>query len=137
MMQYIRYCHSHLRAKNKIHINECFEQQLIDFLRNYEIKQFFCFFDNFPLFFVNLIIEDLKLFLIDRVNALNSASELNTGNRLLYTIMSQFAAFGRITHWWADWWPLATLYNDEPLCGPFPIFSTLPEFSEFTLLIYS
>ena len=32
------------------------------------------------------------------VNALNFGSVLNTGNRLLYTIMSHVAAFGRITH---------------------------------------
>ena len=28
---------------------------------------------------------------------------------------------------------MATLYNDGPLCGPFPIFNTLPEFSDYTL----
>ena len=27
----------------------------------------------------------------------------------------------------------ASLHNDEPLCGPFPIFSMHPEFGEFTL----
>ena len=34
----------------------------------------------------------------NRVKALNSGSVLNTGNRLLYTIMSHFAAFGCIGH---------------------------------------
>ena len=35
-----------------------------------------------------------------RLNALNSGSVLNTinGNRLLYTMKSHFAAFGRISH---------------------------------------
>ena len=33
-----------------------------------------------------------------RVDALNFGSVLNTANRLLYTMMSHYAAFGRIGH---------------------------------------
>ena len=44
-------------------------------------------------------IEFLIVFPVDRINALNSGSVLNTGNGLFYTMMSSFAALGCITHW--------------------------------------
>ena len=55
---------------------------------------------------MNKIVRQLKLrpfsFIFSihiRVNALNSGYVLNTGNGLLYTMMSHFAAFDRITHY--------------------------------------
>ena len=68
-----------------------------------------------------------------RVEALNSGNVLNTGNRFLYTWMGRFAALQSIIDLWATLRLMAPSCNDGPLCGPFPIFRTLPEFSDFTI----
>ena len=69
-----------------------------------------------------------------RLNALYSGSVLNTGNRPLYTMDGHFARF-TFTHWWAALRPLGPLQTYGPLHGLFPVFSTLLEFSAFTLYI--
>ena len=96
--------------------------------------------------FVNRKSKDFQS-LITRVNSANSGCLSKTGHSPLYTMMSLFAAIDRITQWWAvftafgsfiNWraasWSLAPLYNDGPLCDPFPIFIRLPEFSKSALL---
>ena len=67
------------------------------------------------------------------VNSLNTGSVPNTRYKLLETMMSHIAAFGRIKHRWATLWPLAPLLTDGPLCGPSPISSKHPEFGEYYL----
>ena len=47
--------------------------------------------------------------------------------------MGRSAAFGLIINRWAVSQAMALLYNDGPLCGPFPISSKHPEFGEYTL----
>ena len=51
-------------------------------------------------------------------------------------MMGRIAAFGPITHWWDALQPFAQLHTDKPLFGLFPVFSTDPEFSGFTLQFY-
>ena len=83
-----------------------------------------------------------------RVKALNSGSVLNTGKWASlhndvpfcalwphWILMGRIAAFRPIINWWATWWPMAATFIGGPLCGPFPTFNTLPEFSAFTLYL--
>ena len=76
----------------------------------------------------------VELIFYSRVNSPNSGCLPNTGYRPLYTMMRHFAAFSPIINWWAAWRPVVQLYNDGPICGPFLIINTLPEFSKFTLV---
>ena len=55
-----------------------------------------------------------------RVKALNSGSGLNTWNKILYTIMSHFVVFGRITHRRVALRSLVSLYIHGPLKGSWP-----------------
>ena len=67
-----------------------------------------------------------------RVNSPNSRWLPITGYRPLCTMLSHFAASGRITHWWAALWPFAPLYTDGLLSSLFPVFSTLRNLAQLS-----
>ena len=89
-----------------------------------------------PLIFFALI-QKSDVFLIRWMLEMFHDSQKLTLYRPLYTMMSHFTAFGRITHRWVALRPLAQLQSDGPLCGPFQIYSTLPEIGNLPNFTYS
>ena len=84
--------------------------------------------DSVSIWFNQLFLDGLPL---SRVNALNSRSVVNIGNRPIYKMMGRYSALGPITHWWAALRPLAPLHTEGSFCSLWSYYTLKGRFAAY------